>query len=458
MADASKASDSVDAIVGSELVYFEGGRQKTCIMLLERMKIGSSVRGPAILLDKMSTILIEPGFSAQISSHGHVEITVELAVQEAVGTAMDPVQLSIFSHRFMSIAEQMGRTLQRTSISTNIKERLDFSCALFDQHGGLVANAPHIPVHLGSMQDAVRHQVRYWGNSLVEGDVLMTNHPVAGGTHLPDITIITPVFEQGSPVLFVASRGHHADIGGISPGSMPPHSKSLADEGLAVEAFKLIEGGVFMDKEVRDLLQSPSQHPGCSGARKPEDNMSDLRAQVAANQKGISLINELVQEYSLPVVQAYMLHIQRNAETAVRELLCKVAKDITNQESGKKRRRGGHSGAEFEDDNCEDYRDMDESGAIKSVTNDGVVHLRAHDFMDDGTPICLHVSIDGTKGEAVMDFEGTGIQVMGNCNAPRSVTYSAIIYALRSMVKKEIPLNQVPLNPLSHTMKPEILV
>ena len=446
--ESSSAAASVDAaVVGSESVYYEGGRQQTSILLLEKLGVGASVKGPAILLDSLSTILVEPGCTAAVTPQGHVRITVGASEKQALGVALDPVQLSIFSHRFMSIAEQMGRTLQRTSISTNIKERLDFSCALFDQNGGLVANAPHIPVHLGSMQDAVRHQVKYWGGNLSEGDVLMTNHPVAGGTHLPDITIITPVFQEGVPVLFVASRGHHADIGGISPGSMPPHSRSLADEGLAVEAFKLIQAGVFMEAQVRELLESPSKQPGCAGSRKPEDNLSDLRAQVAANQKGIGLVNELVQEYSLPVVQAYMLHVQDNAEIAVRELLRKVALSVAAEDSSKKRKLGD-GGTSKTVERCDDDEDGKHGNRTTQVS-DGTVILAAGDYMDDGTPIMLKVTVDGSKGEAIMDFEGSGLEVMGNCNAPRAVTYSAIIYALRSMVDKDIPLNQGCLNPIT---------
>jgi len=291
------------------------------------------------------------------------------------------VQLSIFSHRFMSIAEQMGRTLQRTSISTNIKERLDFSCALFDEKGGLVANAPHIPVHLGSMQDAVRHQVKLLAGDLHEGDVLMTNHPCAGGTHLPDITVITPVFDKGVPVFFVASRGHHADIGGITPGSMPPHSKNLLEEGMNCESFRLVSKGTWQEEGVRALLESPGKQAGCAGARNIADNLSDLRAQVAANQKGIGLVQELIAEFALEVVQAYMKHIQKNAEVAVRELLKKVAAEAGDA-AGSKRSSAGEP-------------------VSKKAT------LVAEDFMDDGTKIALRVLVDGSDGTAHFDFTGT---------------------------------------------------
>ena len=408
-------------------VYYEGGRQDTKVYSLSNVPYECEIAGPAILLDDISTILVEPACTAAITGSGDVIITVGESKASEITTALDPVQLSIFSHRFMSIAEQMGRTLQRTSISTNIKERLDFSCALFDAQGGLVANAPHIPVHLGSMQDAVRHQVKLLAGKLHEGDVLMTNHPCAGGTHLPDITIITPVFAAGAPVFFVASRGHHADIGGITPGSMPPHSKTLLEEGMSCESFRLVARGVFQEEGVTALLSSPSEQPGCAGARLVADNLSDLRAQVAANHKGIALVNELIEEYSLPVVQAYMHHIQDNAEVAVRELLKTVAKGSASSESGAggKRKRSEDAGG----------------GEGCAVT------LEAEDCMDDGTRIQLKVSVDGANGSAHFDFSGTGQQVAGNCNAPKAVTYSAIIYCMRCMVARDIPLNQGCLKP-----------
>ena len=402
-------------------VYFEGGRQDTAVYALSALQSGCEIKGPAILLDNISTILVEPGCTALITLGGDVKIAVGAGEVAKVSAELDLVQLSIFSHRFMSIAEQMGRTLQRTSISTNIKERLDFSCALFDEKGGLVANAPHIPVHLGSMQDAVRHQVKVTAGDLHEGDVLMTNHPCAGGTHLPDITIITPVFANGAPVFFVASRGHHADIGGITPGSMPPHSKTLLEEGMNCESFRLVAKGVWQEEGVKALLLSPAKHPGCSGARNVADNLSDLRAQVAANRKGIGLVQELIGEFGLDVVQAYMQHIQANAEVAVRELLSRVAAE-----------KGSAAGSKRKSD-----------GGAASVT----ATLEAEDAMDDGTPIKLKVSVNGADGSALFDFSGTGPQVFGNLNAPKAVTYSAIIYCMRCMVARDVPLNQGCLKP-----------
>jgi 5-oxoprolinase (ATP-hydrolysing) len=216
----------------------------------------------------------------------------------------------------------MGYALQRTAVSTNIKERLDFSCALFAPDGGLVANAPHIPVHLGSMQEAVRFQLHNHVDDLRDGNVLVTNHPQAGGSHLPDITVITPVFDGNDLAFFVASRGHHADIGGISPGSMPPHSKYLFEEGAMIKSFPLVRQGTFDEPGItRLLLDEPARFPGCSGTRNLRDNLSDLRAQVAANHKGVQLVRELIGEYGLPVVHAYMFHIRQNAESTVRQLL-----------------------------------------------------------------------------------------------------------------------------------------
>lgn len=320
-------------------------------------------------------------------------------------TERDPIYLSIFSHRFMGIAEQMGRTLQRTSVSVNIKERLDFSCALFDSAGGLVANAPHLPVHLGAMSEAVRYQIKYWGDNLAEGDVLVSNHPqLAGGSHLPDITVITPVFHNGKIVFFVASRGHHADVGGIAPGSMPPLSRTLEQEGAAIVAFKLVTGGVFQEEGITELLHAPGRLPGNSGTRNLSDNLNDLRAQVAANKRGVALMGELIAEYSLDVVQAYMEYIQQSAEAAVRDMLYEFSL-----------RQG--------------LRPVD------------TVH--AKDFMDDGTPICLAVTIDRETRSAVFDFAGTGPEIFGNLNAPPSVTASAVIYCLRCLIPNmDIPLNQ----------------
>ena len=403
-------------------VYFEGGYQDTKIFLMEKLAPGHVIPGPAIIMDQLSTILVEPQCTARVTARGDIKIDVAGGDTRVVGTDLDTIQLSIFSHRFMSIAEQMGRILQRTSISTNIKERLDFSCALFGPDGGLVSNAPHIPVHLGAMQDTVRHQMSVLQGDIHPGDVILANHPKAGGSHLPDLTVITPVFYRDvpEPVFFVANRGHHADIGGITPGSMPPHSKFLWQEGASFKSFKIVRQGDFQEAELRQHLLAPGQHPGCSGTRLMSDNLSDLKAQIASNHKGIQLVNELIDHYSLKVVQAYMGHIQANAEVAVRDML-KVIGVEAKQRTG------------------------------QSV-------LIAEDSMDDGSAIKLKVHIDTRTGEAVFDFAGTGPEVYGNMNAPKAVTMSAIIYCLRCMVGHDIPLNQGCLNPVTVNIPPGSLL
>ncbi|KAF7661762.1 hypothetical protein LDENG_00253540 [Lucifuga dentata] len=398
--------------------YFENGYLDTSVYLWEELPWGQSIQGPAIIIDKNSTILVEPCCEARLTEGGDLCMTVGSDPHCALGTELNAVQLSIFSHRFMSIAEQMGRVLQRTSISTNIKERLDFSCAVFGPDGGLVSNAPHIPVHLGAMQETVQYQIRSLGNDLKEGDVILSNHPCAGGSHLPDLTVITPVFRKGvsSPVFFVASRGHHADIGGITPGSMPPHSTFLQQEGAVFISFKLVTGGVFQQEAVTEILMAPAQYPDCSGTRNLHDNLSDLRAQVAANQRGSQLVGELIDSYGLAVVQAYMGYIQSNAELAVRDML----KDF----------------------------------ACRRRQQTGSLEVESEDFMDDGTPIRLRVQINEEEGSAVFDFTGTGTEVWGNCNAPRAITLSALIYCLRCMVGQDIPLNQGCLAPIKVIIPP----
>lgn len=322
----------------------------------------------------------------------------------------DPILLTLFANRFMSVAEAMGRSLQQTSISTNIKERLDFSCALFAPDGDLVANAPFIPIHLGSMSFAVKHQMKLHKDTLKEGDVLMTNSPHAGGSHLPDITIITPVFDTQTKeiIFFTASRGHHADIGGILPGSMPPTSVSIFEEGANIESFKIVDGGVFNSQGLYEhMVEKPAQYPGSSGCRNIRDVESDLKAQIAANHKGIQLIHAIVSDYGLGTVQEYMYHIRANAESSVRNLLREVA--------------------------------------ARAGTN----VLSAVDYLDDGSPIQLRVEIDEKEGSAVLDFEGTGWEVRGNLNAPISVVHSAVIYCMRAMLDLDIPLNAGCLVPLT---------
>ena len=394
---------------GKSQVYFEGGRQETPIYKLENLDTGDRVHGPAILADGTQTIVVTPGSSALvIDTHVIINIGDEEAKDvKANDKEVDPIMLSIFAHRFMAIAEQMGRALQKTSVSTNVKERLDYSCALFDSTGGLVANAPHLPVHLGSMSTCIQMQAKIWEGKLKKGDVLVSNHPEYGGTHLPDITVITPAFSGDNIIFYVASRAHHADIGGILPGSMPPHSKELFQEGAMIKAEKLVSEGRFNEKRITELLyDEPSQYPDCSGTRCLADNLNDLKAQVAANQKGINLISTLIEDYGENVVQYYMHNIQDNAELSVRNLL----KEVSKRFEGKP--------------------------------------LQAVDYMDDGSPIQLKIEIDGEKGSATFDFTGTGPEVYGNVNAPEAVTYSAIIYCLRCLISEDIPLNQGCLKPV----------
>lgn len=406
-----EARESTTAPSQMKQVYFEGNVMlDTPVYELQNLESGTFVLGAAILIDSTQTIVVPPKAKAMILS-SYVVIDVDRS-----NTVNDPApqddedfsqaELSVFGYRFMSIAEQMGRTLQRTSVSTNIKERLDFSCAIFGPNGDLVANAPHVPVHLGSMSYAVKHQAEIWKGRLSSGDVLVTNHPMCGGTHLPDITVITPVFDDNDIIFYVASRGHHADIGGILPGSMPPTSTSLWQEGAAIETMKLVSKGAFHEEELRRvLLTEPAQYPGCSGSRKVEDNISDLKAQIAANAKGISLLQGLVSECSLRTVHRYMLGIQQCAQDAVRSLL----KDC--------------------------------------LQKFGSEPLEFVDYMDDGTPIRLKITIrmDGT---AIFDFTGTGLHVLGNTNAPIAITNSAILYSLRGMISSAIPLNQGCLEPI----------
>ncbi|KAI9683685.1 MAG: hypothetical protein M1829_004990 [Trizodia sp. TS-e1964] len=390
-------------------VYFEGGRQETPIYKLQDLDTGDRIAGPAILADGTQTLVVTPAASALIiDTHVIINIGEGKRSSDISTKDVSPIMLSVFAHRFMAIAEQMGRALQKTSVSTNVKERLDYSCALFDAAGGLVANAPHLPVHLGSMSTCVRRQAEIWEGKLSPGDVIVSNHPEFGGTHLPDITVITPAFNDDKIVFYVASRAHHADIGGILPGSMPPHSKELYQEGAAIKSEKLVSKGIFNEERITELLHTePAKYPGCSGTRCLADNINDLKAQIAANQKGISLIKTLIADYGEQVVQFYMLSIQDNAELSVRNLL----KSISGRFEGK--------------------------------------DLSAVDYMDDGSPINLKIQIDAVKGEAIFDFEGTGLEIYGNTNAPEAVTYSAIIYCLRCLISEDIPLNQGCLKPIN---------
>ncbi|KAK8216349.1 hydantoinase [Phyllosticta capitalensis] len=394
-------------------IYFEKeGWVESRVYHIADLPKGCKLRGPAVAIDATQTIILDPASEATITDE-HLVIELLDTEKVVVGTeAIDPIQLSVFGHRFMSVAEQMGQTLQKTSISTNIKERLDYSCAVFSATGGLVANAPHIPGHLGSMSTAISYQAnRYKKGELKPGDVILSNHPCAGGTHLPDLTVITPVFDdEQNPqeiLFFVANRGHHADIGGISAGSMPPNSTELWQEGAAIESFKMVKEGVFDEQGlVHHLYDIPSQYPGCSGTRTLRDNIADLKAAIAANNRGIHLITSLVREYTWPVVRFYMEAIQKNAEESVRELLKTFSVRFRGQP------------------------------------------LEAIDYMDDGTPLALKITINPEDGSAKFDFTGTGPEAFNNLNTPPAIMYSGIIYCLRCMISSDIPLNQGCLTPI----------
>jgi len=360
---------------------------------------GHRILGPAIIMEPTGTTVIEPGWEAQVTERDHLVLERVEALPErfAIGTEADPVMLEVFNNLFMSIAEQMGATLTNTAFSVNIKERLDFSCALFDGEGSLIANAPHIPVHLGSMSESVASVVASRRDTMKPGQVYALNNPYNGGTHLPDITVITPVFADGlsAPLFYVASRGHHADIGGITPGSMPPNSETLDQEGILIDDFLLVENGELRETEIRELLSS-----GPYPARNIEQNLADLGAQIAANEKGVQELRKMVAHFGLEAVQAYMGHVQNNAEESVRRVL--------------------------------------------DVLKDGNFTYA----MDDGSEIAVAVSIDKAARRAKIDFTGTSDQQSNNFNAPTAVCRAAVLYVFRTLVEDAIPLNAGCLKPL----------
>ncbi|MES2152648.1 MAG: hydantoinase B/oxoprolinase family protein, partial [Pseudomonadota bacterium] len=377
------------------------------LYLRSGMRIGDRVDGPAIIAEDNATTVIEPGWQALVTPHNHLVMQRVQALPErrAIGSTADPVMLEIFNNLFMSIAEQMGLRLQNTAYSVNIKERLDFSCALFDAQGNLIANAPHMPVHLGSMGESIKTVIRENAGRMHPGDVYMLNDPYHGGTHLPDVTVISPVFDQaGAQILFyVGSRGHHADIGGTTPGSMPPDSVSIEEEGVLIDNFKLVDGadGLLRDAETRALLAG-ARYP----ARNPDQNMADLRAQVAANQKGVDELCKMVAHFGLDVVQAYMGHVQDNAEEAVRRVI----------------------------------------GAL----TDGAYTYE----LDNGARIQVAIRVDQAARSATVDFSGTSAQLANNFNAPAAVCMAAVLYVFRTLVDDEIPLNAGCLKPLQVIIPP----
>jgi len=386
-------------------MYSGGKWRQTNLYQRSATRIGDIVKGPAIIAEANATTIVEAGWQAEVSLHDHLVLrrVVALPERRAIGTTADPVMLEIFNNLFMSIAEQMGLRLQNTAYSVNIKERLDFSCAIFDADGNLIANAPHMPVHLGSMGESIKTVMRENAGAMREGDVFMLNDPYNGGTHLPDVTVISPVFDQaGADILFyVGSRGHHADIGGTTPGSMPPDSRVIEDEGVLINNFKLVDGGVLREAETRALLAG-ARHP----ARNPDQNMADLRAQVAANQKGVDELRKMVAHFGLEVVQAYMGHVQDNAEEAVRRVI--------------------------------------------SALKDGSYTLQ----LDNGAQIAVAVRVDQAARSAEIDFTGTSPQLENNFNAPSAVCMAAVLYVFRTLVNDEIPLNAGCLKPLKVLIPP----
>lgn len=359
------------------------------------LRRGPVLHGPALVLDDTGTLVLEPGWSLVVAHDGSLRLHDELgAAAPALSAACDPVQLEIFAHRFMSIAEQMGTVLRRTALSTNIRERLDFSCAVFDRDGGLVANAPHLPVHLGAMGESVA-AIAAQHPDPAPGDAFATNDPTAGGSHLPDITVVTPVHEDGALAFWVASRGHHADVGGITPGSMPPDSHSLDEEGIVFRGQRIVHAGTLDTAGILATLRG-GPHP----ARRPAENLADLEAQIASNHTGARLLHALVREHGAAIVRAYMQHVQDNAARAVAEAIARLP--------------------------------------------DG--DARFVDHSDDGVPIAVALRIAGDR--ATIDFTGTGPAVEGNLNAPRAVTVAAVLYVLRCLVGEPIPLNRGCLRPV----------
>ncbi|MFJ3902433.1 hydantoinase B/oxoprolinase family protein [Streptomyces sp. NPDC090025] len=366
---------------------------------------GDTVDGPAILTEPDATTVVDPGWRATATATGHLVLrrAVPRPARTAAGTDVDPVLLEVFNNLFMAIAEQMGVRLRNTARSVNIKERLDFSCALFDPDGNLIANAPHIPVHLGSMGDSLKEVLRRTAGTLRPGDVYAVNDPYHGGTHLPDVTVVTPVFDDSGTELrfLVASRGHHAEIGGITPGSMPAFSRTVHEEGVLLDTWPLVRGGHFREAETRALLTG-ARHP----SRDPDTNIADLRAQIAANEKGADELRKAVDRFGLDVVHAYMRHVRANAEESVRRIV-----------------------ATLPDGSC---RYETDEGAVIQVT----------------------VTVDRERRSAVLDFTGTSPQRPGNTNAPTSVVTAAVLYVFRTLVDDDIPLNSGCLAPLDIRVPP----
>jgi 5-oxoprolinase (ATP-hydrolysing) len=369
------------------------------LFVRESLPPGALIDGPAIVAERNATTVVEPGWQARLTAAGPIELQriVARATQHAIGTDADPVMLEVFNNLFMNIAEQMGLRLQNTAYSVNIKERLDFSCALFSARGELIANAPHMPVHLGSMSESIKTVIER-NPEMRPGDVYVLNDPYHGGTHLPDVTVVTPVYLQDTdplPSFYVASRGHHADIGGSTPGSMPPFSKSIDEEGVLFDNFLLVRDGQLRESELFARLRS-----GAYPARNPQQTIADLRAQIAANEKGVQELRAMVAQFGRDTVAAYMQHVQDNAEESVRRVI--------------------------------------------TALKDGSFELP----LDNGARIVVKVTVHADRREATIDFTGTSAQLPNNFNAPKAVTMAAVLYVFRTLVDDDIPLNAGCLKPL----------
>ncbi|MDO9307393.1 MAG: hydantoinase B/oxoprolinase family protein, partial [Mesorhizobium sp.] len=387
-------------------IFADGEWREAGIHLRADLMPGQKVSGPALIIESHQTIVVERGWQAEITARDHVLMRRVAKKQRlaALGTEADPVMLEVFNNLFMAIAEQMGLTLQNTAYSVNIKERLDFSCAVFDRTGALVANAPHMPVHLGSMDRSVETIIRLNAGDIHPGDVFALNAPYNGGTHLPDITVVTPVFsdDQSEILFYAASRGHHADVGGTAPGSMTPLATTVDEEGVLFDNFRIVDRGRFMESELHTLL-TDQPWP----ARNPHQNIADLKAQIAANEKGVAELRKMVEHFGLDVVEAYMGHVQDNAAESVRRVLLSLP-----------------------DESVYEYP------------------------TDTGQVIKVRITVDREKREATVDFTGTSPVMKNNFNAPEPVARAAVLYAFRVMVENNIPMNAGCLRPI-HIIIPD---
>ncbi len=393
-------SDAAVAATATTRFFSDGEWHEAAIYRRDAIQPGMTIAGPALIMEPHATIVVEPGWQAELTIKDHIVLKRVVAAKraQAVGTEADPVMLEVFNNLFMNIAEQMGVTLQNTAYSVNIKERLDFSCAVFDKDGTLVANAPHMPVHLGSMDRSVETVIRLNEGKIRPGDVFALNAPYNGGTHLPDITVVSPVFDdEGKEILFwAASRGHHADVGGTAPGSMTPRATTVDEEGVLIDNFLLVDQGSFREEETIHLL-TDHKYP----CRNPVQNVADLKAQIAANEKGVQELRKMVAHFGLDVVQAYMGHVQDNAAESVRRVI-----------------------------------DALHDSEFTTTT-------------DQGAKICVKISVDKEAREATVDFTGTSPQQSSNFNAPEPVTRAAVLYCFRVMVDGEIPMNAGCLRPIN---------